>query len=259
MVNCLSDKKFENLLFVNVCIQNVETIALFDTGAGMTVIARTLLEKLGFAAEDNVLYAGNNNGLVRTLQTTVISNVRLGDICIEKLRVVVTDDADFALCDKSGADFPAEMLLGWDVISRYRWSYSAKNNTLSVSTSKRATAFSNPDLKRGPSVFPEYLGYRFKARVDTGHTGSTLSAAWHTRFLNVEWHETEQVGIGSAQHISSPYIRDFPILFQDRFIHLRDVDIREKIYGQPPDIEALLGYDFLEGIDWKLDQEFRLQ
>lgn len=258
MTNCLAECKFENLLLVNVRIRGEKTIALFDTGAGMTVIARSVLARLGGEMENNALRAGNNNGLVRAFQTAVISDVQLGDICIEKLRVIVADDDDFALCDESGAAFPAEMLLGWDVISQYHWSYSAKSGTLLVSTSKRASALCNPDVKRGPVVYPEYSGYRFKARVDTGHTSSTLSAVWHTRLPNVEWHETENAGIGSAQHTSCPYVRSFQIVFQDRLIMLRDVDISEKIYGQPDDVEALLGYDFLEGTDWRLDQEFQV-
>ena len=39
MKNCLSSGSFENLLFVNVQIGDVRATALFDTGAGMTVIA----------------------------------------------------------------------------------------------------------------------------------------------------------------------------------------------------------------------------
>ena len=258
MANCLAECKFGNLLFVNVHIQDEKTIALFDTGAGMTVIARSILARLGGEIENNTLRAGNTNGLVRTFPTAVISNVRIGDICIEKLRVIVADDDDFALCDEGGAAFPAAMLLGWDVISRYHWSYSAKSSTLLVSTSKRASDLPDPDVKQGPVVYPEYSGHRFKARVDTGHTSSTLSAVWHTRLPDVEWHETENAGIGSAQHTSCPYVRSFQIVFQDRLITLRDVDISEKLYGQPADIEALLGYDFLEGMDWRLDQEFQV-
>lgn len=258
MINCLAERKFENLLFVNAHIRDEETVALFDTGAGMTVIARSVLERVGGEMENNALRAGNNNGLVRAFQTAVISDVRLGDIYIEKLRVIVADDDDFVLCDGSGAAFPAEMLLGWDVISRYHWSYAAKSSTLLVSTSKKASGLPDPDTKQGPVVYPEYSGYRFKARVDTGHTSSTLSAAWHARLPDVERHEEGRVGIGSVQHTSCPYVRSFQIVFQDRLITLRDVDISEKIYGQPADIEALLGYDFLEGIDWRLDREFQI-
>lgn len=259
MTNCLSDSSFENLLFVHVRIQDAAATALFDTGAGMTVISRSLLARLGITAEDAALRAGNNNGLLRSLQTAVLSDIRIGDICVETLRVLVTDDADFALCDSRGAAFPAEMLLGWDVIARYRWRYSAKDGTLSVSASERGGAPAGPDAKHGPVVFPTYAGRRFKARVDTGHSDSTLSAVWRTRLPDIERHETEMVGIGSTQCAATPYVRCLPLRLQEHLIRLRDVDICETLYGQPADVEALLGYDLLEGRDWQLDQTFRLQ
>lgn len=46
--------------------------------------------------------------------------------------------------------------------------------------------------------------------------------------------------------------------FQNQTIDLQGVDICDKLYGQPAEIEALLGYDFLEGRDWLLERVFRL-
>ena len=112
MTNCLSSSKFANLLFVNVQIGNANAAALFDTGACMTVITQSLLHRLRAASEKEVLRAGNNNGVVRALQTAVIPNIRLGDVCMENCKVLVTDDADFALNDENGRIFPAEKLLG---------------------------------------------------------------------------------------------------------------------------------------------------
>ena len=112
MKNCLSGSSFANLLFVNVQLGDVRATALFDTGAGMTVIAQSLLHRLRAAPKKEVLRAGNNNGVVRALQTAVIPNIRLGDVCMENCKVLVTDDADFALSDESGRIFPAEKLLG---------------------------------------------------------------------------------------------------------------------------------------------------
>lgn len=258
MVNCLSNVKFENLLFVNVRIKEYETIALFDTGAGMTVIARSVFKKLNVVEESEPLTAGNNNGLVRTLQTAIVSNILLGDILIDELKVIVMDDSDFAFSDEDGTAFPAEMLLGWDVISRYSWKYSVKDESLSVGISKSASTASDPDAKQEPIVFPEYCGYLFKAGVDTGHTSSILNSSWCNRLSDIEYHETEIVGIGSVRYESTPYVRNLRILFQGRAIHLKDVDICDKLYGQPADMEALLGYDFLEGRDWQLDQELYL-
>ena len=258
MVNCLSKRKFSNLLFLDLRVAGADITALFDTGAGMTVITRSAAERLGARMEQATLPAGNNSGLVRRLQTAVLSDVRLGDIPAGELRVVVTDDADLDLRDEIGAAFPAQMLLGWDVISRYRWSYSAKEETLSVGRSETPSDPTDPDSRLGPVVFPSYAGRPFPARVDTGHTSSTLSGAWRARLPNVDWHEAEIVGVGSVRRQSVPYVRELPLLFQGRRICLRDVDISETLYGQPPEIEALLGYDFLAGGDWRLDREFQL-
>lgn len=258
MNNCLSDCRFANLLFVNIKIGNVNTTAMFDTGAGMTVIKQSLLHRLHAAPENEVLHAGNNNGVVRAFQTATIPGIQIGDICIEQCKVLVTDDAYFALSDESGRIFPAEMLLGWDVIFRYRWSYSAKDESLSVSLPKRTAEYLSPEIKQGPVVFPEYAGQRFKARVDTGHTGTILSAAWYSRLSDIEYHETEIAGVGASQYKRIPYVRVLRLRFQNQTICLQDVDICERLYGQPTEIEALLGYDFLEGRDWLLEQDFRL-
>lgn len=41
-------------------------------------------------------------------------------------------------------------------------------------------------------------------------------------------------------------------------LYLQNVDIADKLYGQPTEIEALLEYDFMEDRDWLLEQDFRL-
>ena len=164
MTNCLSSSSFANLLFVNVQIGDVRATALFDTGAGMTAIAQSLLRRVRAAPEKEVLRSGNNNGVVRALQTAVIPNIRLGNVCMESCKGLVTHDADFALSDENGRIFPAEMLLGWDVISRYRWSYSAKDKSLSVSLPEKTAEHLSPEIKQGPIVFPEYAGQCFKSQ-----------------------------------------------------------------------------------------------
>lgn len=76
MTNCLSSSKFANLLFVNVQIGDVRATALFDTGAGMTVIAQSLLRRLRAAPEKDALLRQKHNGVVRGLRRRP-SNIRL--------------------------------------------------------------------------------------------------------------------------------------------------------------------------------------
>ena len=78
MINCLSNNRFANLLFVNIQIGNVNTTSMFDTGAGMTVIKQSLLHRLHAAPEKEDLRAGNNNGVVRAFQTATIPGIQIG-------------------------------------------------------------------------------------------------------------------------------------------------------------------------------------
>lgn len=90
------------------------------------------------------------------------------------------------------------------------------------------------------------------------HTGSILSASWYSRLPDIAYHETEIAGVGASQYKRLPYVRVLQLRFQNQTIYLQDVDICDKLYGQPTEIEALLGYDFLESRDWLLEQAFKL-
>lgn len=250
MINCLSSSKFANLLFVDVQIDHEKVIALFDTGANRTVITRSLMQRLHASFEEENFRVGNNNGVVRMLQSTIITHIQIGDISIKNCRVLVVDDAYFDFTDTI---FPAKMLLGRDIISQYRWRYSSKEKSLLVSLSQRIVQDSY-----GPIVFCEYNGHGFKARVDTGHTSSILNASWYSRLTDVEYHESEIVGVGTSQCKPTFYVKDIKLRYQNQMIHLRNVDICDKIYGQPDEIETLFGFDFLEGKDWLLEQDFKL-
>ncbi len=259
MKNCLSQLKFANLIFLNLRIQDYETVALFDTGAVKTVISQSLFEKLSVKTTGS-LNAGNNNGAIRKLRVANVSDVQIGDVFLNKLETVVTDDEDFILYDDNEHLFPAQILLGWDVISLFSWNYSAKNDCLTVNVSNRKPILSNSNAKQGqiPIVYPKYSGRRFKAAVDTGHTDSVLSIAWQNRLPKIDFRETEIIGIGSTKRTTTPYVKNFEITFQNHSICLHHLDICEKIYGRAADVEALFGFDFLEKRDWQLDLDFKL-
>ena len=90
------------------------------------------------------------------------------------------------------------------------------------------------------------------------HTGSILSASWYSRLPDIAYHETEIAGVGALQYKRLPYVWVMQLRFQNQTIYLQNVDICAKLYGQPAEIEALLGYDFLEGRDWLLEQALKL-
>lgn len=249
--NCLSEKKFLNLLFPVVRLGDTDAVAMFDTGAGMTLISRGLLQNLNYKA-GNEIACGNNNGMVRKLETAIITDVRIGDIYIGSLRAIVADERDFDIKDDDGNPFPAQLLLGWDVISRFRWIYDKKEDSLTVEESEPANERGALEYSNFPIIRAERKGISFCAGIDTGHTESILSPIWKERLATAS-HAAETVGIGSAESAVLPYAEEFSFTYQGKAFLIHDVDIFEKIHGADDKTEALFGMDIFRGKSWTLD------
>ncbi len=125
MTNCLSAAALQNLLFKRPNWRCGEPPRCLTPARGChrtKPSARFVLRRKKKSSAPETITAWFR------LQTAVIPNIRLGNVCMEKLQVLGRDDADFALSYENGRFFPAEMLLDGTVISRYRWSYSQKIN-----------------------------------------------------------------------------------------------------------------------------------
>ena len=107
-VNCLSNKKFANLKFVDISINQTDTVALFDTGASMSAISRSLLSMLNISQEScKTVKAGNNNGHIMNLQTAVLPKITIGNVNMDNLTVLVIGNEDFNISDGNDIIFPA--------------------------------------------------------------------------------------------------------------------------------------------------------
>lgn len=249
--NCLSEKKFLNLLFPVVRLGDTDAVAMFDTGAGMTLISRGLLQSLNYKAGDEIA-CGNNNGMVRKLETAIVTDVSIGDIYIGNLQAIVADEQDFDIKDDDGNPFPAQLLLGWDVISRFRWSYDKRDDSLTVEESEPANGRGTLEYSNFPIVCAEHERISFRAGIDTGHTESILASIWKERLATAS-HAAETVGIGSAESAVLPYAKEFSFIYHGKDFCIHDVDIFEKIHGAGDKTEALFGMDIFRGKSWTLD------
>ena len=91
---------------------NVNAIALFDTGAGMTVISKSLLHRFCAAPEKETLRAGNNNGMVREFQTAAIPGFLTFTITKPKLLVSGLHNINgFPMCGHCSFGFKTRRLL----------------------------------------------------------------------------------------------------------------------------------------------------
>ena len=252
-MNCLSKAVFENLLFVDVTVGSEAGTALFDSGAQKTVMSQAFLKKCKIEMLEETVKAGNNHGRTMTLHTAILKSIRIADKELKNLEVVVAADEMFAMQDKQGRSFPADMLLGYDVIGKFKWRYEPTTRVLDICDSGMMVGKESVHYNGFPAINITLDGQSHVAGIDTGHTETILRATIDNQEWNIIYIEDEIVGIGSKKKVYVPMIPKLGIVFEGIETQLHNITIQEEIYGAPQEMDCLLGMDFLEGRAWELD------
>lgn len=251
--NCLSDAIFENLLFVNVIVCGEPGIALFDTGAQKTVVSRKFLSRCNIVISNESVYAGNNNGQKLSLNTASLKTVKIADIVLTDAEVLVIDDDCFDMVDSQGNPFPADMLLGYEIIGNFKWTFTNSTKVLTVNFSDTVTV--KPNL--GYNVFPMIQvtsgTNTYLAGIDTGHTDTILKSNVNINGTEVTYIDDVITGIGSTKETHAPIISKCSLTFEDIIIELSNITLQDEIYGVSPQMDILLGMDFFKDVDWEMD------
>lgn len=252
-MNCLSDVVFENLLFVNVSVCSEPGIALFDTGAQKTVVSKKILGRCKGDMLTETVKAGNNNGQTLSLNTAKLRSIKIADKELTDFEVLVIDDDFFVMEDSQGNPFSADMLLGYDIIGKYKWTYLPNSNVLTVSCSGMTTGKQNITYNGYLTINVVSDERSYVAGIDTGHTETILRSTVKIAISDLVYIEDEVVGVGSTKKICVPMLPKFNLEFEETEVELHNVTIQKEIHGAPPEMDLLLGMDFLEGKAWELD------
>ena len=252
-MNCLADVVFENLLFMNVVVGGVKAVALFDSGAQKSVISERLLKKCKGEVSTRTVIAGNNNGHTMELKIAALKSVIIADKEVLNHEVLVVDDDAFDIPDSYGRNFPADMFLGYDVIGKFRWEYSAEKRILEISDTNVIAEEKTLTYSGFPLINVISEGENYVAGIDTGHTETILSMSVKSSNSLSVVTEDEIVGLGSKSKATVKVLREIVIEYKGMKVNLSDIAIMEKIYGASPETDLLLGMDFFEGKSWTLD------
>ena len=252
-MNCLSDVVFENLLFVNVSVCGEPGTVLFDTGAQKTVVSKKYLERCKGDIQTETVTAGNNNGQTLSLNTAKLRIIKIAEIELTDIEVLVIDDNFFDMEDSQGNPFSADMLLGYDIIGKFKWTYLPTSNVLNIGCSSMTTGKQNISYNGFPTINVVSDERSYVAGIDTGHTETILRSSVKIAISDLVYIEDEVVGVGSTKKISVPMIPKFSLGFEETKIELHNITLQEEIYGAPSEMDILLGMDFLEGKAWELD------
>ena len=252
-MNCLADVIFENLLFVNVVVNGVKAVALFDSGAQKSVISERLLKRCKGEASTRTVIAGNNNGYTMELKIAALKSVIIADKEVLNHEVLVVDDDAFDIEDSNGRKFPADMFLGYDIIGKFRWEYSAEKGVLEISDTNIVAEEKTLTYGGFPLINVISEGENYLAGIDTGHTETILSGSVKSSSPVSVVMEDEIVGLGSKSKVTAQVLPEICIEYDGTKVNLKDITIMEQIHGASPETDLLLGMDFFAGKSWVLD------
>ena len=250
----LNNDLFDNLIFITAKIGDEDILTMFDTGASISIISQSLANRLNCRTESS-LSAGNNNGKSLTLESGFIDRIEICGLAIENLKVGIVPDnyLDFGV-DDAGRAFPAQMLLGWDIISQFYWRIDTKNKLYYVLKCGNKIS-NNLSYCNFPTIKVKYKTDFMLFGFDTGHTETLLDKTWCSKLDNLQTIEDELCGIGGSSVEQSFVTDDFEVTFENEIFCLKNVTVlQHSIYGlENNSVVALLGIDFFKDSIFEID------
>lgn len=249
----LNNNLFDKLIFITVKIDGKDILAMFDTGASISVISRSLANEFNYQ-NSRSLSACNNNGKKFAVETCFFDGIEICGLAIDNIEIgIITDEyLDFGVDDR-GRTFPAQMLLGWDVISQFCWRIDTKNQLYGVSE-----CFEKKENNLSYSNFP-IIKLKYKTEFvlfgfDTGHTDTVLNQTWMTKLDGLLPVDDEFCGVGGTSVERSFVTNNLAVAFEGEQFCLKATVLRHNIYGlENSSAVGLLGIDFFENSLFEID------
>lgn len=172
----MSNKCIANLFLIDVLIGTRKIPFVFDTGASLTVISKSISESVGAVALDGLIAGGGNANIRISGSKRFIDSMQIGEAKIYNLPVAVLPDEslDFGL-DEDGNEIKVNGFLGWDIIQHFKWTIDCLNGLFIIeqpieSEDKGALFWDNM-----PIIIAKYSGQPMYFGFDTGNTESMFS------------------------------------------------------------------------------------
>ncbi|WP_167956167.1 retropepsin-like aspartic protease [Anaerosporobacter faecicola] len=249
-------ERFENLILLPVCLNGVETIAMFDTGAGLSFVTESLAKKVDLQKEDSAGVAGNNNGATLAFEKGKGKQFTIADKQVTDLTVGILPDEAFDFGEDSNHQvFSGEMLLGWDIISQFCWDFDMKQRTVTIHDGGYAEQTDTLQWNRFPIIQTIYEGKILPMGFDSGHTETMLDYTWKERLQELNASESFLQGVGSGNTENVYVANQVEFQIDQAKVTLNNVEVYNRsISGaEEGSIVGLFGADILQHAKWRLD------
>lgn len=248
--------KFANLFFVDIFLNEHRVAVMFDTGASVTVVNESIIHLLNAEITDSTVKAGGSAGNIRDYKTAIVKTLRIGNNVVSNHEVIIVPNEVFEFgFDDNGNSFPAEGVLGWDIISLFKWTIDDKKGNITIEQSQPKDPLHNLSWDKFPIINAIYKGNPIKFGFDCGHTESILDEGMADKLNDLHTSLDTTAGMDGMNQEEGNVITEFIFSIQDVQIALKDVVVLKRhVFGQSSeDMMGLLGADIVFGKYWEID------
>lgn len=246
----IPNQKLANLPLILVDVNGNKVPMVFDTGASMTVMNRSTVQMANIQNGGKEIVGSGNLGAKMVTNTSVIDEIRIGQIRISELEVIVVEDAalDFGF-DEAGNALKIDGFLGWDVIQHFSWKVDRVNNTIEVLPSKKMSEEKNLFWDNMPIVPVKVDNDLVYFGFDTGNTESILSPKFNVTSRKTHFEKELILGLDGKAEMEVEKLDMLDLTICDCSIQLLNLTIYDRAIFPTNryEVHGLLAADLIEG------------
>ena len=240
----VSDKKFLNYIFIGIVVGDKPVTAMFDT-RGNTLIPQSLADELDLTYLDK-----EPIDEVKGFRRAKLKNMAIGGLKLEGVPVVVCEDKVIDLGeDQFGNKFPADMVLGWNIISQFVFRGDLRKGVLEVQTSD----FKKPRNKEKTNTLVfniVFEGERYKAALDSSRPTSLISENISKKLRPASKDIEQTIKILDIDHEDVIYESKFSFKIDDNTVNIPSTQVDKSLNDK--DIQVIFGADLLRLTSWAM-------
>jgi len=205
---------------------------MVDSGASLSLVSRSVASKLGIAISTGSETAEGTGGLVVSVHTAVIPEMRLGPTLLRNIAVLVVEDKDLSF---PRFNYRIEGCLGMPVLAALGRVTFYHDGRINFSPTDKATEEGahprhNFFLEEFTTVITADFGHRKQLfRLDTGAMGTVLSAEFYEEDVGIanatELVNLELSGAGGTLSVPAYQVLGLVVKFGKSCARVRDLKI----------------------------------
>lgn len=244
----VSDKSYLNYIFIELGLGGKVVTTMFDT-RGNTLIKKSIADQIDIDyIDDKPIDEERGWRRART-------NLKIGGLEIGSAPVIVANDDSFDLmADPRGKEFPADMILGWNIISQLCFRGDLKKGRFEVQIDDFKEV-KTKNKTNSPVLNIRFGEERILAALDTSSPITSVSQKVFDKIIkDKEVDKTiEMLGLGEEENLS--YETALTVKIDEDEITLKGTQLNPNL--REKGVQIVFGADLLWNTTWALYSPMR--